>query len=142
MVLLEVANGCNFGGIKRLCHPAKSLIIFNLMSFLKIYCRPYIHTGRKRKWVRIRKRNKDGEIDNKRCSAMVGRRPKRLGKPQYMHLGVKFLEYYRFYKTKYLVDSFYIFLCPLAELITLSSSMSLPYTCREILSTTSVGHSC
>ena len=44
---------------------------------------------------------------------------------------VKFLEHYRFYKTKYLIDSFYIFLCPLAELVTLSSSMPLPYTCRE-----------
>ena len=47
--------------------------------------------------------------------------------------GLKFLEYYRFYKTKYLVDSFDIFLCPLAELVTLSSSMSLPYICQEIL---------
>ena len=45
-----------------------------------------------------------------------------------------FLENCRFYKTKYLVNSFYIFLCPLAELVTLSSSMSLPYTCQEILS--------
>ena len=36
---------------------------------------------------------------------------------------VKFLEYHRFYKTKYLVDSFYIFLCPLTELVTLSLSM-------------------
>ena len=41
---------------------------------------------------------------------------------------LRFLEYYTFYKTKYLVDSFYIFLCPLAELLTLSSSMPLPYT--------------
>ena len=32
-------------------------------------------------------------------------------------LSLKFLEYYRFCKTKYLVDSFYIFLCPLAELV-------------------------
>ena len=48
---------------------------------------------------------------------------------RYLHLGnvkVKSLEYYRFYKTKYLVDSFYIFLCHLAELVTLFSSMSLP----------------
>ena len=55
---------------------------------------------------------------------------------------VKFLEHYRFYKTKYLVDSFYIFLCPLAELVTLSSSMSLPYTCREMLSKASIRLSC
>ena len=46
-------------------------------------------------------------------------------------INLKFLEYHRFYKTKYLVDSFYIFLCPLAELVTLSSSMPLPYTCQE-----------
>ena len=30
---------------------------------------------------------------------------------------VKFLEHYRFYKTKYLVDSFYIFLCPWQSLL-------------------------
>ena len=39
--------------------------------------------------------------------------------------------YLKFLEHKYLVDSFYIFLCPLAELVTLSSSMPLPYTCRE-----------
>ena len=51
---------------------------------------------------------------------------------------LKFVEYYRFYETKYIGDSSYIFLCPLAELVTLSSSMSLPYTCQEILSKASV----